>query len=190
MKQLSLILLILFLSCDNNKKHENKSIQNVEWIKGNFTDDFGDNTSEVFITTKKSILGKFSNSATTNSDLKVKVFIEKNSLWFRIYKYEGDTPFRPLKYDKHFLLAKMNGNKVDLENNSLLNYKDALGLNKASSKQLIDMLSSGGNFQFVIKNQGSTDASYNFTIEVSKGLSELYYNEFILDIIDDDLELY
>tara|TARA_B100001093_G_C26028102_1_gene676768 strand:+ start:120 stop:416 length:297 start_codon:yes stop_codon:yes gene_type:complete len=63
------------------------------WKIGTFVDEFGDKTSDTYITIKTK--GFFSNTATENSPLNVTMMIEKEWLedpYFKFYEYAGNNP--------------------------------------------------------------------------------------------------
>ncbi len=59
-----------------------------QWVKGFFTDDFGDPTDKSFL--KQTIIGTFSNTATTNSVCKFNVFKTDDEYQIRIYPYNSN----------------------------------------------------------------------------------------------------
>ena len=63
-----------------------------DWDTGRYVDEFGDPTDEGYIKITKK--GYFSNSATTNSRLRVDMMLSDGSIrapWFRLYEYDGST---------------------------------------------------------------------------------------------------
>ena len=67
---LAIFLIISIYSCGSTTKNQ-------KWKVSYFVDEFGDSTTDKYVTTEKYIWGKFSNSATDNSKLKVKFLITK-----------------------------------------------------------------------------------------------------------------
>ena len=68
-----------------------------DWSKSFYVDEFGDETNDGFIS--QTVKGKFSNSATENSPLRVRMFINnanvmENTPWFRLYEYDGRNPIK------------------------------------------------------------------------------------------------
>tara|TARA_Y100001968_G_scaffold314705_1_gene340416 strand:- start:588 stop:884 length:297 start_codon:yes stop_codon:yes gene_type:complete len=65
---------------------------NANWESNYFVDEFGDLTKDPYISTIQ--YGGFSNSATTNSMLKVKFIIKKDDVAIQLYEYGGTTPVK------------------------------------------------------------------------------------------------
>jgi len=66
-----------------------------DWSVGSYVDEFGDETSERYLRIETK--GFFSNSATTDSPLKVRMFLNDGSTdnpWFRLYEYAGNNPIK------------------------------------------------------------------------------------------------
>jgi len=64
------------------------------WGTGFYVDEFGDSTDKGYVALSSS--GSFSNSATTGSPLKVRMFINSGARdpWFRLYEYARDNPVK------------------------------------------------------------------------------------------------
>ena len=110
---LAIVLIISIYSCGittNNQK----------WKVSYLVDEFGDKTSSKYVKTKESVWGKFSNSATDNSKLKVQFVITKagESKWdigIDLYEY-GDLKVKALsyKYPSSYLInIKHNATPTD-----------------------------------------------------------------------------
>ena len=87
------------------------------WTIGNFVDDFGDYTGEKFLS--QTIYGTFSNTATENSRLRVRMFLELDDLndpWFRFYEYDGTNPVKnSYGTDEYNCRIKINGSTFDMK---------------------------------------------------------------------------
>ena len=65
------------------------------WMIESYVDDFGAPTKKKYITNSDVINGKFSNSATTNSELNVKIIIEsQNVIDIKLFEYAGKNPVK------------------------------------------------------------------------------------------------
>ena len=94
-----------------------------EWEINYYVDDFGDPTSDGYITNKTNILGKFSNSATTNAKLKAYFLINnyndmygkiKAKVSIKLFEYAGRTEVKgTISTIKYKMLIKHNGKKVN-----------------------------------------------------------------------------
>ena len=86
--------------------------QEATWGQHNFVDEFGDDTGVAFLTPIKYIVGTFSNSATTESDLYVNVTITEESLYIRLYEY-GEYPVSVYSHER--LTMKVKAGEVKKE---------------------------------------------------------------------------
>jgi len=97
------------------------------WEVRSYVDDFGDPTSDKYVFAI--VEGSFSNSATTNSDLIVKVLIDESMIRFDLYEYarnhptkgEGDMKFKARSKDSELEFSTYNGDSgvnwvVDTDN--------------------------------------------------------------------------
>jgi hypothetical protein len=107
MKQLLIFSLFIGLVISCNQPQESKidsnlidsinkadsiklAFENRPWRTDTFVDDFGDKTGNIYIYTK--VLGTFSNSATSNSAVFVKIIITKNIAGLFLHQYSPDNP--------------------------------------------------------------------------------------------------
>ena len=79
------------------KNNPNELNEFGNWIIGSYVDEYGDATNEKYLS--QSVTGTFSNSATENSNLRVKFFINGGDIWsttpwFRFYEYAGNNPIK------------------------------------------------------------------------------------------------
>ena len=76
---------------DEKEKQRKAELRKLgSWSTGNYVDEFGDNTGEGFI--RLTTYGYFSNSATTDSRLRVVMMLSDGKIdkpWFRFYEYDG-----------------------------------------------------------------------------------------------------
>ena len=138
------------------------------WKQKFYVDNFGDYTDSGYIST--SLMGKFSNSATTNANLNISFLIESERVSIMLYEYANNHPVKgnvsEIEYD---IFIKHNGIKVDYDF-SAKNWTDRITLFKAKSITLIDLLKEGGKFQFVINETGKYgNGTYKFTIDDASG---------------------
>lgn len=71
-----------------------RKINEESWVIDSYVDEFGDPSDEKFITTSHGFTGKFSNSATSNSILRVKFIIEKDSVKIILDEYDNGVPIK------------------------------------------------------------------------------------------------
>lgn len=144
------------------------------WEIRHYVDSFGEPTKEGYITNKSLIKGKFSNSATSNSDLDVKFLITNSSdINIKLYEYAGDNEVKGT-YDypgEYFVYVKdQNGKEYSL---NAKNSSDRLSFNTADSRIVNKILLNSKTVKFYIKEyKGSSE--YNFTISNTEWYENAY----------------
>ena len=162
-----------------NKKKNIDSNDFGMWKINYFVDEFGDPTSEGYITERTSIKGKFSNSATTNSNLRVNFLISEGNISLQLYEYAGNHPVSgKISSQSYRIQIKHNGKVVKggrKKNKDFraTNYSDRLKVNY--SDELMNLFSQGGEFKFRIIETGDyANGSYSFKIDDVSGFSNAY----------------
>lgn len=146
------------------------------WRIEYYIDEFGDRTTDGFIST--TIDGTFSNSATTNSPLRVKMVIDSSLVLINLYEYADNTPVKGEEY----MEFSVKDSKGVIYN--ITTYNDEYGNNTVKSldgksESLIrDILLEGGEIKFSgISNRHRVISKYVFTIKnadnLQKALSKL-----------------
>lgn len=92
------------------------------WKMGFYIDEFGDETNKGYIS--QLVNGTFSNSATQNSSLNVRIFINNGNIrtndpWFRFYEYGRNLPLRGV-YNSNSMSCKFKNSAGDIYNFKLL----------------------------------------------------------------------
>jgi hypothetical protein len=147
--------------------------RNRPWKTGNFVDEFGKQTGKNFIYTE--VEGVFSNTATTNSKLYVKVIVSKSSIGILMREYSINRP--PEKFIGNGTIQMRNSKderitvqtRGDWHHSGGLLIEDLYSEKSASSFRSF-MRRSVGNIQFVIKDKYSS--SYQFTIDSTGFIQE------------------
>ena len=98
---------------EEEKRMRKELAKTGDWSKGYYVDEFGDKTKQGFIT--QSVKGSFSNSATENSDLIVKININdadisKGNPWFRFFEYAGTNPIKGI-FDSNTMRCRIKDDK-------------------------------------------------------------------------------
>ena len=124
-----------------------------KWSYGNYVDEFGDKTEKGYLNLTSK--GLFSNTATTDSDLRVEMFLdygEIKSPWFRIYEYDGNNPIKGVfgEYGSNKLICRVKSLSNDRFNINLDQYKGATSFRIVAGQD--DALS---KLNFLIKNEES-----------------------------------
>ena len=137
------------------------------WKIAYFRDDFGDKTNEAYITNKNPIYGYFSNSATTNSNLKISFIISG----------EKDVEVALFEYGTK-LVKTVNGLRFSVKHNGkvITNvFKQVIGRQRGgrfkfekpfSAKRISSLFKEGGEVKFSASCIGEyCYSSYDFTLD-------------------------
>lgn len=169
---LLLILLGLFLNTDT----ENDNKRDTIWEEAYYVDEFGAPTNEKYLRTV--IYGTFSNSATTNSPLKVLMNVSKDST-IKIALYE---------YGSEMVKDQVNSMMVR-HNDSIIYRDDYLGISnegwaylayKENENHICDQriyIYDGGKFEFILterRDYGGVPSTYKFKISDASILDEAF----------------
>lgn len=143
---------------------------NAKWAVGNYVDEFGDLTGNNFLS--NIIFGKFSNSATTNSRLKVRFLVDKDKVSIQLYEY--DSQLVKTDIEGYRVSIKYDGNVetfygVPLEG-------DRLKITHNNAKKLINIFKEYDNIKFYI--DGYYKSEYNFTLKDNSGFNSIYNEIF------------
>jgi len=113
-----LIILLLIVGCGDKPQIEDKESsldsQGI-WKVSYFVDEFGDATQSGYISTNQLIDGVFSNSATTNTKLKVSLIIKENyDIAIKLFEYGGNHPIKSSSSypDNYIIRMKHNGEQI------------------------------------------------------------------------------
>lgn len=131
------------------------------WSLGHYIDDFGEPTKEAYISTI--LLGTFSNSATTNSDLSVRILIDRKSIRIQLYEYASN---HPIKGEGIIDFKIRDKNDKELEVRAYNSDYGNTTVDDKDEKKLRKILLSGGKIRFVAESKKYGSPSiYKFTIE-------------------------
>jgi hypothetical protein len=139
------------------------------WRIGYYVDEFGEPTKDAFIGTNSLISGTFSNSATENSDLTVKLLISNpQDVSIQLFEYAGNNPIKAV-IDRGYKI-KVKQDTLPPVNLYASNSSDRLSLNKNDSKKLNNLLLKGGYFKFfIVEVSEYSKSSYYFEIPDASG---------------------
>tara|TARA_Y100000996_G_C22418765_1_gene600477 strand:- start:348 stop:884 length:537 start_codon:yes stop_codon:yes gene_type:complete len=151
------------------------------WEIKYYVDEFGDPTGNPYITNKEIISGKFTNSATANSDLIVNFIIDdKMHKWkvkrLYIQLLEYGTQLVNGIGQNFYINIKQNGKVVS--KNDIAGYipndSDRLVVEvKKNYAKFIKILKDGGELKFSLSQiSTSPKTSYNFVIDNADGFTE------------------
>lgn len=126
------------------------------WKIDRFVDEFGDYTNEYHIRNDKFIKGKFSNSATDNSDLLVLLLIsDNNDSAIKLFeygkkRYENKPEYYKNSIHNSYIVLIKGKNNIKFELFAT-NYSDRLNFDKKNSRIFHKILMKGGIIKFKIK---------------------------------------
>ena len=156
-----------------------------EWKINYYVDEFGDPTSNGYISNKSSIFGTFSNSATTNSKLRAYFLISEdfddfgnkmnNSVSIKLFEYARKNEVKGSIVSKQYkMLVKHNGVKVNTKF-TLYNYSDRASIKSDQVNEFIDLLKLGGRFQFILNEVGQySQSAYKLSIDTASGFDNAW----------------
>jgi len=145
------------------------------WETKFYVDDFGEFTKNGYVTNSNIIIGKFSNSATQDSELAVRFLItNKDDIDIMLYEYGRNNPVK--NSGLNIVLVQDNDgnryrlsayNRSDRLSLSRFSYYDETGnkvLEKSHARMLYNILMKGGNIKFNISESNHSTSVYNFSI--------------------------
>lgn len=136
--------------------------ENRPWKIGEYSDQFGDPTGEKFISTNT--IGNFSNSATSNSDLWVKIIIEKSIAGLFLHQYSPSDQAEKFIGNGKMFLKNEKGEKIEILIGGHWNQNGGIRIENNNFTKLISFLKkSPGEIIVVVHNEYSS--IYNFSIK-------------------------
>lgn len=130
------------------------------WKIGYYVNNFDEPTGERYVETY--VNGTFSNSATTNSDLRVCFIIDKNSIRIQLYEYAGNHPIKGEGFLKFTI--KDSNNKI----HTVKSYNNDSGDNTIEEEYFDEVkaiLLNGGKIKFVaLADKYGSPSEYKFEI--------------------------
>lgn len=151
------------------------------WTLKAYVDEFDMPTDEYFIVNKQIFTGKFSNSATNNSELEAVVFCERtrdNSEYisirlFEYGKYRVNNTFSKTRY-YDIVMMDNAGSKYYFEGYISPEHSDILVDDDVSVSNIINALKKGGTVRFAITDQNNNLTKYIFSIDNATGFENAY----------------
>ena len=144
------------------------------WNIDEFVDEF-DLPAGVYYIDSDPLYGKFSNSATTNSDVTAFLFCEKFSdtkkpfIKFKMYEYDSYLVKNAYSSAKIYDIIMMDLTGVMLSHNSALGIAD-----DEEIATVINALKEGGTVRFAIVDSENSLNKYSFAIDEADGFDKAY----------------
>lgn len=175
------ILLDLYsqeLSGNSNDSYIGSEIETEEskaenpWIIRNYVDDFNRPTDDQYITNEYYINGTFSNSAATDSDLKVLFLIDKDYIRIELYEYGNNAVNNPYSKDKEYSIKALDAKNGEHEVGSYIRSNDRC-LIVTDNDEFCRILEYGGEAVFII-NETDGMSEYRFTVNLPENFANIY----------------
>lgn len=138
------------------------------WEVGTYSDEFGDATDKKYV--NATIYGKFSDSVTDDSDLRVSILIDKEFIRIQLYEYALDNPIKDRGL-LHFRAKDSEGEIYEFYATNMSNGSNIV--DDISYEAVINLLLRGGKISFIgIVLDDSMPSKYKFTINNADHLEE------------------
>lgn len=139
-----------------------------DWILKYYVDDYDQPTSDWYITNSELITGKFSNSATTNSKLSVRVVIDSNYICFVLYEYGSHQVKNSYSKNRYYDMRMKDADGVEHElGGGIVAGGDRILLSNDSRQKVLTALKKQGTLSFYIAEADRTTTNYRFSMEIS-----------------------
>lgn len=137
------------------------------WEERQYVDEFELPTGDTYVSNKYPIVGKFSNSATTDSSLEVYLFYDKGVISLRLIEYGSYIVKNSYSKAEEYKVSLMDpqGARYSLTG-SMSSKSDMLRFDEDDSKTIVKALCQNGLVRFSIQGQNS---KYLFNISDSTG---------------------
>jgi hypothetical protein len=133
------------------------------WQVSHYVDEFGEETDSKLIRNTDLFIGAFSNSATQDSELTVRVLIDSaTEVHFVLYEYAGNNPVKAYSPDKY--IVQMRDSLGNRERLVATNYGDRLSFGPQHSGAIFRALLNGGEIKFHIYEEERPTTKYDFSI--------------------------
>lgn len=147
------------------------------WTIKYYVDEFQQPTDEAYVTNAKFIQGTFSNSATTNSLLKVIIIVDNTDVGIRLLEY-GNNIVKGYYDNGHAfdISILIDGEKKEM-GGKLFDGGDRVIINNLDESSFRHALATGHEIKMYLKNT-TDNSTYLFTIPATMGFKDLYESLF------------
>jgi len=148
---------------------QNSSSDLGNWNIKYYVDDFGDPTNSGYVTNDGFLVGKFSNSASTNAELKA-YFIVRDSANIAIKLFEyGSSVVKAYSTDTYDIKVKDSNGEIFSMSGSIYEGGDRLHIDPSYKKKHISkmhqILLKGGSITLVIKSTNHSLSTYKISFD-------------------------
>ena len=136
---------------------------------GYYVDEFDQPTNEGYVSNTTLIGGTFSNSATTDSQLLVKVLVDSENITFFLYEYgRSQVKNNSSRYvDEYKITMKTADGTKHSMTGTVYCGGDRLHIDQRYEEKVLEALKSGENVSFYIVESEYTTTTYLFTVPTS-----------------------
>jgi len=135
------------------------------WKIQNYVDDFGDPTTNRYLTNKTRIRGTFSNTATQDSRLDAYFLINDGTdISLKLYEYSGNNPVKAYSATKYTVIVKKDDESRLIL--TAINYSDRLRFYD-DSRILHNALLKNKALKFLIIETETPTTKYSFTVDAT-----------------------
>lgn len=132
------------------------------WKKGYYTDEFNEATGEEFAYID--LKGTFSNTATTDSDLSVRIIADFNDIQFYLLEYETYKLTSFFDTQTYTIRIKDGSDNIHTFSGWLSESTNRIFLDDEYRAKMLDILKKGGKIRFSITDDHSASTKYVFSI--------------------------
>lgn len=153
-------------------KEQKTVADNGDWEVKHYVDEFNEPTETTYLTYNSVFEGTFSNIATTNSPLCVKILVD-DRIAFILYEYKNNQVTSYSQQEYLMVFRDSSGNKTQAK---AFMYKngDRICVAPADQEAVLDVLKSQGEIKVYLEESGKTIDSYTFTIPNASGFANAY----------------
>jgi hypothetical protein len=143
------------------------------WKVNYYVDEFGEPTKEGYVTNKLLLEGKFSNTATQNSDLNIRFLIsDSKDISIKLFEYARPNPVKTSSSESYrVLIQDKDGERLKLRG---VNYSDRISFDKSQSLKIHNALLKGGEIKFKMYESDNSSTEYDFVINNSDWYNNAY----------------
>ena len=135
-----------------------------DWVIRYYVDEFKQPTNEGYVHNNHYFEGIFSNSATTDSELKVVFLVDKENLCIQLYEYGKYMVKTSLSRKYDIIIKSPNDNKYNLTGTL---YNDRIKIDDKYKSDVITALSENENVTFYIVQSEQRTTNYLFDVPTS-----------------------
>jgi len=136
-----------------------------KWSLSYYVDNFGQDTNEAYVSNDTPIFGTFSNSATTDSLLRVDFLVDDDNVCVFLYEYGTLSVQNSGYYDDYYNITMRVGNKDTEMRGSIYSGSDRIVINASYRNTIINALKGNTDIMFYIVDEERTTTKYLFTVK-------------------------